>query len=200
MNENSTVFGESQGILSSLNQAFAPILAQGPNQAGFSQAEDTSMNTEATEQTAQNFGKAKQELQEDQAAEGGGNDFVPSGAQDAQNESLAATGAATQSQEQQQILQENYATGRQNFMNAAGVLGTTASTLNPTGTADAAVSSGSAAATTANTIAAQGNSIWSSVLGALGGVAGAAVGDIPMGGGTAGATTVDNSGMMADMG
>ena len=200
MNENSTVFGESQGILSSLNQAFAPILAQGPNQAGFSKAEDTSMNTEATEQTAQNFGKAKQELQEDQAAEGGGNDFVPSGAQDAQNESLAATGAATQSQEQQQILQENYATGRQNFMNAAGVLGTTASTLNPTGTADAAVSSGSAAATTANTIAAQGNSIWSSVLGALGGVAGAAVGDSPMGGGTAGATTVDNSGMMADMG
>jgi hypothetical protein len=174
MNENSTVFGESQGILSSLNSAFQPILAGGPNQTGFSQAEDTSLNTEATEQTAQNYTQAKKELQEDQAADGGGNDFVPSGVDASQKESLDALAAQTQSQQQQTILQNNYATGRQNFYTAAGGLQGVATSLNPTGTADAAVGAGSAASTTQNEISENSNSVWTSVLGALGGVAGAA--------------------------
>jgi hypothetical protein len=176
MAQNSTVYGESQSILNSLNSAFQPILAAGPNQTGFSDAESTSLNTQATEQTAQNFNQAKKEMQDNEAASGGGNNFIPSGSASSNEEALAATGAAAQSSEQQQILQQNYATGRQNFYQAAGELGNVASTLNPTGTTGNAISAGSSAASTANTIAAQGNSIWTSVLGALGGVAGAAAG------------------------
>jgi hypothetical protein len=181
MSENSTVFGESQGILQTLNSTYAPILAQGPNQTGFSNAEDTSLNTEATDQTAENFSQAQRTLQENQDAQGGGNNFEPGGEEASEDESLAATAESSQSAEQSQILQANYTQGRQNFNTAAGVLGGVATTLNPVGTASTAVSSGAAAATTANTIAAQSNSIWTSVLGALGGVAGEAVGDIPSG-------------------
>ena len=173
--QNSTVFGESQGILNSLNAAFTPILEAGPNQTGFSDAENTSLNTEATESTAQNFANAQRQMQESGAAAGGGNTFAPSGVTAANKASLAATGAAALSGEQNQIQQANYATGRQNFMNAAGVLGGEASTLNPVGTANAATGADSSAASTANTIQQQSTSIWSSVLGALGGVAGQAV-------------------------
>ena len=176
MNENSTVFGESQGILGNLNKTFAPILAAGPNQTGFSTAEDTSLNTEATEQTATNFALAKKAMQEGDAAAGGGDTFEPSGAEKVREGALDATGAAVQSQEQQQILQQNYATGRDNFYKAAGVLGDTANSLNPVGFADAAVNAGSAASKTESDISNSGNSIWSSVFGALGGIGGAAVG------------------------
>jgi hypothetical protein len=182
-NQNSTVFGESQGILNNLNKTFAPILAAGPNQPGFSQPELTSMNTQATEGTAGNYATAQKNLQENQDAEGGGNNFLPSGVNQTQRANLASAGAAEQSQQQQQIVQANYATGRQNFNNAAGVLGQTASTLNPTGTANAAVGAGSAAASTADTIQQQSTSAWTSVLGALGGVASAAVGGMGRGGG-----------------
>lgn len=175
MQQNQQVYRESQGILQSLNSAFAPILAAGPNQTGFSQAEDTNLNTEATDQTAKNFSNAQRTLQENQAAQGGGNSFEPGGVQQSENESLAATAEGVQSNEQQQILQANYAQGRQNFNTAAGVLGNEASTLNPVGTATAATGAGSAAAKTANTIQEQSNSAWNAAIGALGSVAGAAV-------------------------
>lgn len=175
MDENQNVFGESQGILNSLNQAFTPILQAGPNQPGFSQAESTALNTEAEDQTATNYAHAERALNENQAAEGGGNLFEPSGAAEGNRAALAEAAAGTLSGEQNQILQNNYATGRQNFMNAAGVLDSTARTLNPVGTADAATGASSAASSTASTIASQSNSIWTSVLGALGGIAGQAV-------------------------
>jgi hypothetical protein len=185
MAQNSSVFGESQGILNSLNAAYQPILDQGPNQKGFSDAENTSLNTEATEGTAQNYANAQKALNDDTAAEGGGNTFEPSGAAAVNRQALAATAAGSESSEQQQILQANYAQGRANFSNAAGVLGQTASTLNPVGTAGTAVNAGTAAA---NTIASQSNSVWTSVLGALGGIAGSAVGGLTsnLGGGSSG--------------
>jgi hypothetical protein len=176
MAQNSSTYSESQGILNSLNAVFQPILENGPNQTGFSQAEDTSLNTEATEQTARNYASAEKALNDNMVAAGGGNNFIPSGAAAANKQALAATAAGTLSGEQNTILQQNYATGRQNFMNAAGTLSNAASTLNPVGTADAATSASTAAGNTANTIAAQGNSVWTSVFGALGGIAGQAVG------------------------
>lgn len=175
MAQNTTVFGESQGILNSLNAAYDPILKAGASQTGFTDAENTSLNTEATEQTASNFAMAKKAMQENGAAQGGGNTFIPSGGAKSNEEALDATGAQTQSQLQNTILQNNYTTGRANFNTAAGVLGGEASTLNPVGTAGVATGAGADAATTANTIAQQSQSAWTSVLGAIGGVAGAAI-------------------------
>jgi hypothetical protein len=176
--ENQQVYGESQGILDSLNSAFTPILEAGPNQPGFSQAEDTALNTEAEDSTATNYANAEKTLQENQAAEGGGNLFEPSGAAQSERAGVAEKAAGTLSGEQNQITQQNYATGRQNFMNAAGVLSGEQSTLNPNGTAEAATGASSAASSTANTIASQSNSVWTSVLGALGGIAGQAAGGL----------------------
>jgi len=185
MNENSQIYGQQSGILQTLNNTFAPILAQGPDQTGFGKNELTALNTQNTDTTAENFAQAQRTLNENRAAEGGGNTFEPSGAAASEDESLAATAEASKSANQNQITEANYAQGRQNFNTAARVLGTTASTLNPTGAANAATSSGSAASSTANTIAAQSNSVWSSVLGALGGVASTAIGNF--GGGKSGA-------------
>jgi hypothetical protein len=195
MSENSTVFGESQGLLQSLNSAFTPILQAGPNQAGFSQAEDTSLNTEATDQTAENFSQAQRTLQENNAAAGGGNTFEPNGVQSSENESLAATAETAQSSEQSQILQADYAQGQANFNTAAGELQQEASTLNPVGTANAATSASSAASNTANTIQSQSNSIWSGVMGALGGVASAAVGNMPTGSSSSSSGSVPSASM-----
>ena len=174
--EYKNVFGQSQGILSSLTSAFQPILQAGINQRGFSDAERNSMNAQATEGTAVNYDQAKRALQENQAAQNGDSQLTPG--QDAQQqEELAATAAGTRSAQEQEITQADYATGRQNFMNASGTLGGVAAQLNPNGMAGAVTNSSEAAGNTANQIAQQGNSVWTSVMGALGGVAGMAAGN-----------------------
>lgn len=169
--EYGTVFGESQGILQSLTSTFKPILEAGPNQQGFSAAELASLETTAKEGVGQNYAQAAKALGEKQAAEGGGNSFLPSGAKSQIQEEIATGAAGTLSQEQEQITQANYATGRSNFYNAAGILGQTASTLNPVGSAGAATSAGSAASNTANQIAQENNSWMGLVGGVLGGAA-----------------------------
>ena len=176
-NEYSTVFGEDQSILGQLTSSLQPIIQAGPNQQGFGAAENTALNTEATEGTATNYAMAKQALQEDQAAQGG-DVPVGSGSNQEMDANLAAKAASTQSGLQTEITQANYDTGRQNYQNAVGDMEGVASEYNPAGFAGATTGAGSAAANTANTIAADSNSVWSSVLGALGGVAGKAVGNI----------------------
>src|SRR5579884_3939285 len=77
--EYTTVFGEDQGILSSLTKTFEPILEAGPNQKGFSDAERNDLNSQAIEGTAKNYAAADRALKEDQAAEGGGDTVAPTG-------------------------------------------------------------------------------------------------------------------------
>jgi hypothetical protein len=172
MSEYGTVFGESQSILNSLSKTFEPILAAGPNQQGFSPAELASLETTATEGVGQNYANAAKALGEKQAAEGGGDAFIPSGAKSQLQEETATSAAQALSAEQEQITQANYATGRQNFYNAAGILGGTASELNPATFANATTNAGSAAGTTANQIAQENNSWMGMVGGVLGGISG----------------------------
>ncbi len=58
-------FSDIQDVL---NKQFAPILARGPNQMGFSNAELTDLNTMAEEGTAGEYAKAQRALQAGQAA------------------------------------------------------------------------------------------------------------------------------------
>src|SRR5277367_249864 len=158
-------FGAQSAILSALTASFQPILDAGINQEGFSPAEKQALETQSTEGVAQNYNKATQGLSENMAAAGGGNEFLPFGGQDQAKEELAASGAQESSNEQNIIQQEDYATGRANYMNAAGILGGVASQYNPVGYSGAATGAGSAAGNTANEIAQAGNA-W---MGALGG-------------------------------
>ena len=177
--ENATVFGQQQGILSSLNAGFSKIIAAGPSQLGFSADQKDDLDTQATESVATNMTMAKQALGNGQAAQGGGDTFIPSGVTQQQNEQLAATGASTDANLHSQILQADYNTGNTNYNNAVGGQLGVASQLNPVGYSGATTSANVGAGNEANEIAAAANSPFTAVMGALGGVAGAAIGKMP---------------------
>ena len=172
------MFAGQTGILQSLQQAFQPILAAGPNQFGFSPQEMATLKAGAVNQTAQTFAANQQALNNALAARGGGNAFLPSGAQ----AQLQQQGYTAASQEESgllnQITQAGYAQGRQNFLTAANVLGSTAAMYNPTGYASQATSAGEQAFGTATQIAKEqaAASPWGAIGGALGGVAGSFLG------------------------
>lgn len=170
-----SVFQKNQGILDMLTSTFEPILKAGPNQRGFSDEERTNLETEATEGVARGFDKAQQALNQNLAARGG-SDFIPTGGDAEMRGSLAATAEEEQAGLKQQITAADYAAGEDRWRYASGVLAGTANMYNPTGYAGAATGAGGAASQTANDIAQADNSVWSSVIGGLSGVGGAAIG------------------------
>jgi hypothetical protein len=173
--EYGTVFGENQAILGALTKSFEPILSAGINQQGFSPAELANLNAQAVTGTGQNYAKAEKALAAGQAAEGGGTSYIPTGAKMEQQRQLATSAAENESAIESNIVAQNYATGRQNYLEAAGMLGGVAGQYNPTGYAGAATGAGSAASTTANEISQANNSWMGLVTGALG-AAGTAAG------------------------
>lgn len=176
MQENAQVYGKQQGILDSLNSGFQAIIANGPSQKGFSDQQLTNLDTQSTEATAADMTKASQALGNGQAAQGGGDTFIPSGVKTQEQEQLAAAGATSDSSTKSQILQADYAQGNTNYNNAVAGSETVAADLNPVGYSDAATASSTAAANEANAIATSANSPFTAVMGALGGVTGAATG------------------------
>ena len=173
--EYKTLFGQSQGILGELTKSFEPILKAGINQQGFSAGELNNLNSQAVSGTGANYAKAADALSKQQAASGGGNTYIPTGAKIQQQQQLAESAAENESRIESGIQAENYATGRANYLTAAQGLGGVASELNPTGAANAATGAGSAAATTANEIT-QANNSWMQLVGAGLGAAGTAAG------------------------
>ena len=176
--EYSTMYGENQNILNTLTTSLQPIVAAGPNQTGFSPAETSAMRSEATDLTAEGYRSASTALNTKLAGEGGGNAFIPSGANEELKGSLMGSAEAENAQLQENITGANYATGRGNYFAAenalGGAVGQTESPL--AGLGGAASSAGSAANTTYNDIA-QENTAWMGpVFGAIGAVGGAATG------------------------
>jgi hypothetical protein len=175
-NEYSTVFGENQAILGALTSSFQPILQAGINQQGFSPAELANLNAQAVTGTGVNYAQASKALGAQQGAEGGGTLSIPTGAKNQQQEELATSAAENESGLESNILASDYATGRQNYLDAAQGLAGVAAQDNPTGFAGAATGAGGAAASTANQIAQENNSWMQLVGGALGAAAGPLVG------------------------
>jgi hypothetical protein len=173
-----TQFADQGAILSSLKTAFEPILSAGIDQFGFSPQETASLRTSASDNNATQFNNAQKTLNNDLAARGGGNTFLPSGA-DAQLQASLLGGAATQeSNSQNQITEAGYNQGRSNFLAAESVLSGTAKLYDPTLYAGDANQAGASAFQSADTIQAQ-NDQWQTILGGvLGGVAGAATGGL----------------------
>jgi hypothetical protein len=170
------VFAQNQAITGALTSAFTPILQAGPSQTGFSQSQDTAMRTQNTENVATDYAQAQRATAQILAAKGGGNTFLPSSTTANILAGNANSAAATRAQGENQITQENYAQGYQNWQAAANVLGSTANLLNPTSYSGAANTGGSSASTSATSLAASSFAPWGAALGALGSVAGAAVG------------------------
>ena len=172
--EATQTFQEQQGILKQMQSVYSPILAKGPNQQGFSAGERENLNAQAVQGTAQNFAAASRALGNKQAAQGGGNMTMPSGAQGEQQAQLAAAGAAQESGEESQINQADWQTGRQEFDQATSAMENTAGQYNATGFENAATGAGSAANTTMNDISQENTAAFSAVTGAVQGAFNAA--------------------------
>ena len=174
-----TAYQNFSQIQSVLNAQFAPILAKGPGQWGYTPEETAAYNTQIAEGTGRNYDQAQRALQENIAAEGGagaGNVNVTSGTTDQLKEELAAQAAGEQSSEQLGVTTSGYALGRQRYDQAIQGEEALAAGWNPNAFSGSAVNAGNLASSEANTIAQQQNAMWGSVLGALGGVAGSAAG------------------------
>lgn len=169
------VFGNSSTVFNNLMSTFQPVVAAGPSQQGFSPTELSALNSQAITSVGQGYNNAKEALGDQLAGAGGGTSVLPGGAGIGVRDSLAENAANQTSSELNQITQADYATGRQNYLNAVqgeaaapGAFGASA------GFAGEATGAGGAAASTANQIATQQNSWMQAVTGALGGIAGAA--------------------------
>jgi hypothetical protein len=170
--DTATQFANQQAIQSSINQALEPVIAAGPNQFGYNQAELNNLNSNAVTGVAQSFANAKKGLQNTQADQGGGNALLPSGVQQQQNEVLASQGAGQEANELLGIQNAGYQQGYNTFENAIGQTQNLDNSLNATGFAGQANTSGADAGNTLETI--QKENAAASPLNAIGGVLGGA--------------------------
>lgn len=167
-------YGNQQAILAPMAKQFQSIFDMGPNQEGFSAPEEQTLNSQVLEGTAENYKQASAAVREGEAAEGGGTNPLPSGAQEAERESVAESAAQEESRELNQVEQSGFQQGYNEFETAAEGLGSVASAESPLGYEANATSSGNAAASTESEIANEQNSWVNAAIGAAGAVASAA--------------------------
>ncbi len=152
-NQAAAVFGDTSQVFKELQSSFAPILAAGPGQGGFTAPELANLQSQAVTQGGIATRNAEQAAGERAAAAGGGTTVLPSGAQLGMNANIAEAGAQATAGQLSNINLENAQLGQQNWMNAAGILGGAANTFNAsTGAGSAATGSGSAAMSGASSV------------------------------------------------
>ena len=179
-----TAYGNYKEIQNALKQQFAPIMAAGPGQFGYTPEETTALRTQATEGTAQAYAAAQKALQERVATLGNGTNTINmTGGPMVQTQGqLASTAAGESARENLAITSSGYDLGRSMWQNAITGYENLASGWNPNSFGSTAINAGNSAASEANTIAAQRNSMWGAILGGLGGIAGQAAGGWALGG------------------
>jgi hypothetical protein len=171
-------YGNQQAILQPMAQQFQSIFDKGPNQEGYSQGEQDTLNSQVLAGTAENYQQAATAVNESEAAQGGGNIPLPSGAQLSRREQVAESAAQEESREETGVREAGYTQGLQEYESAAAGLGEVAGAENPLGYESAETSSGGTANEEENTIASEQNSWVNAAIGAVGSVAGAAASHI----------------------
>ena len=192
-------FQNQNAILGTLQNSLNPIVQAGPNQYGFSTAETNNLNSQALQGTGQQYANASKALGQQQAAQGGGNSYLPTGAQAQQQSSLAAGAANQASNQLMGVKQAGYQQGYNQYQSAIGQLGGVAGMYSPTSYAGAATGAGSAAANTANQVNQENNaaSPWNLVGGILGGAVGGGLGNLDTTGGSSFGEQLSNFGLGA---
>ena len=172
-NEAQQVFGNASSVFKDLTNAYAPIVAAGPDQQGFSAGELAARNSAAITNVGTQYNNAKAAVGNAEAAVTGtgGGSALPSGANIGLNTSIATGAAATEAGELNSIQQEDYAVGRQNFDQAAAGLTAAPNVFGAsTNAANAGTTAGAAASTAENEVTSQNQSWMQAVSGALGDV------------------------------
>jgi hypothetical protein len=122
MDNAGQVFGNSSSVFNDLQSSFAPIVAAGPGQGGYTPAELANLKSQAITNTGIATRNAEQAAGERSAASGGGTTTLPSGAQLGESANIAEAGAAQTANQLANINTQNAMLGQQNWMNAAGIL------------------------------------------------------------------------------
>jgi hypothetical protein len=179
-NDYNTQFANQNAILGTLSSALNPIIAAGPNQMGYNQAELNTLNSQAVQGTGNQYANAAKALGQQQAAQGGGNSYLPTGAQAAQQAGLISSAANQASNQLLGIKQAGYQQGYNQYQSAVGQLGGVAGMYNPTGYAGQASGAGNSAFNAATQVQQMNNaaSPWNLVGGILGGAASAFTGGL----------------------
>jgi hypothetical protein len=175
LSQASSVFGDSSTAFNDLMSSYAPTIAAGPSQYGFSSQEDANLRSSAITSVGQSYKNEKQAVGEDIAATGGGTSTLPGGASVGANLSLAENAGNQTASELSQITQAGYAQGNKNYdtavqgaTQAPGVFGAADSATS------AATGAGTSAANQTNQVAASAQSPWQLASSVLGDAAGAA--------------------------
>lgn len=172
------IFGKDSTVFNSLMKTFAPTVAAGPSQQGFSAGEKSNLDSQAITQSGQAYKNAKAATGNAEAAQGGGMAVLPGGAKVGADANLAISSANNTANELGQINQADYDQGNKNYNEAvSGMAGASNVFNSATGASEGATGAGSAAASTANQVSQENQSWVQSVTGALGGIAGAAAGN-----------------------
>jgi hypothetical protein len=169
-------YSAQQAIYAPLSAQFKSIFAKGPNQHGFSTAESQDLNATAVEGTAENYSQAAKAVGEHAAAEGGGTNPLPSGAQEQLKEEVANSAAQQESSEEEHIKEADYAAGKNMWTASAAGLEGIATGQDPLGYEAAATNSGNSANSEANAIQEANNSWINAAIGAAGSIGGMAAG------------------------
>lgn len=173
-NQAQQVFGNSSTVFNDLMNTFSPTVAAGPDQEGMSAGEKANLDSQAVTSTGAAYRNASQAVGEAEAAQGGGNDSQVTGGSKTGTDLGVATSAASQeSSELNQINEQDYAIGRENYNNATKGLEEATGAFNPVSSIDnSTTTAGSALGTTDDQISKENNSWVSAVTGALGNIAG----------------------------
>jgi stress response protein SCP2 len=165
--EQKTQYADQTALYAAVTSVLQPILLAGPNQQGFNAAELNTLNAQAVEGTAENYEGASRAIGESLAGEGGGTNPLPSGAQTQLKAELASSAAASESQQETQIAEANYAQGFNLFQNAEQGLETVAAGENPLGYAQAAIAQEGVTANMESEIYKEQNAWKYAIIGAL---------------------------------
>lgn len=165
-------FASQSSILGNLTNMLTPIAQAGPDQQGFGANELVALSTAANQGVGQNYAKATQALNNQLAAQGGGNSAATNfGAKAALQGQLAASAANQMSSQQAQLTEANYATGRNNYQSAVAGLSGLASQYNAGQIGSEATSALGQSFSEANTIQQQKNQEQADIAGGIAGLA-----------------------------
>lgn len=169
-----TAYQNFSTIQDTLNQQFAPVIAKGPGQRGFTDQERNDLMTKAREGTATEFSKAQQAVNSNFASRGGGNDVtnITSGAAGQTESDLAAYAANSEADTEMGINEADYSLGKTEYDQAIQGEEGLAAGWNPNTWSGSVNQSAKTANDEANEITKEKESVWGNVLGGLSGVAG----------------------------
>ena len=167
VDEQSETFAQQQDILSQIQAVSAPILAAGPDQYGFTPAEDQALRSSVINNSAQQTQNAVNatELQQKQAS--GGTPVLPTGAGEEATLQAEELGGQNTANALSQEKLAGYQQGSTNYGQALAALTGNASLLSPTSYAGATSSAGSNATGAIKQADSERSNLLSSILGGV---------------------------------